>query len=134
MAAEFAELSPDWFDIALSLRQNERGHQPAVMLLGGLAVAAVGVIAFLLVAARQRLTAPRSLMAALPDWLVFRGLAGWRERPGVLASRILSTMDDFIALLAQPLDAATAISSVLHPAAGGVDVFLGTTRSETRGD
>ena len=42
--------------------------------------------------------------------------------------------DDRIELSALPLDAAAAIAFVTVPAAGGVAVFLGTTRNETRGD
>jgi molybdopterin synthase catalytic subunit len=43
-------------------------------------------------------------------------------------------MDDWIAIFDSPLDVAAAIASVLHPHAGGVDVFLGTTRAERRAD
>lgn len=43
-------------------------------------------------------------------------------------------MRDRIELSAAPLDPAAAVAAVLDPAAGGVDVFLGTTRSETRDD
>jgi molybdopterin synthase catalytic subunit len=40
--------------------------------------------------------------------------------------------DDWIELEAGPLDAARAIAFVASPAAGGVDVFLGCTRAESR--
>lgn len=43
-------------------------------------------------------------------------------------------MDDWIAILDTPLDVSAAVASVLHPRAGGVDVFLGTTRAEQRAD
>lgn len=43
-------------------------------------------------------------------------------------------MTDRVALTAWPLDEAAAIRAVVDPKAGGIDVFLGTTRSETRGD
>lgn len=43
-------------------------------------------------------------------------------------------MNDWIEILAEPFDVASAVNSVVHPAAGGIDVFLGTTRSETRDD
>jgi molybdopterin synthase catalytic subunit len=43
-------------------------------------------------------------------------------------------MDDWIDILPNAIDAAGAVDSVLHPSAGGVDVFLGTTRAETRAD
>ena len=43
-------------------------------------------------------------------------------------------MDDWIEILDTPLDAAAAIASVGHPTAGGIDVFLGTTRAERRAD
>lgn len=43
-------------------------------------------------------------------------------------------MDDWIAIFDSQLDVAAAIASVLHPRAGGVDVFLGTTRAERRAD
>jgi molybdopterin synthase catalytic subunit len=43
-------------------------------------------------------------------------------------------MPDWIALLDTPLDVAAATTAVLHPRAGGVDVFLGTTRAERRSD
>jgi molybdopterin synthase catalytic subunit len=39
---------------------------------------------------------------------------------------------DIVQITAEPLDVAAAVSHVCDPAAGGVDVFLGTTRSETR--
>ncbi len=42
--------------------------------------------------------------------------------------------DDWIALSTQPLDAAAAASFAAAPAAGGIDVFLGTTRAETSAD
>ena len=37
---------------------------------------------------------------------------------------------DWTELLAEPLDAAAAVTFVSAPAAGGIDVFLGTTRAE----
>ena len=43
-------------------------------------------------------------------------------------------MDDWIEIMSDPIDAAAATDSVLHPSAGGVNVFLGTTRAETRND
>ena len=42
--------------------------------------------------------------------------------------------DDRIELSAAALDAASAIAFVSVPAAGGIAVFLGTTRDETRSD
>jgi molybdopterin synthase catalytic subunit len=39
-------------------------------------------------------------------------------------------MDDWIDILATPLPNAEAIASVAHPDAGGIAVFLGTTRAE----
>ena len=39
---------------------------------------------------------------------------------------------DRIELSSRPLDAAAAIAHIADPAAGGVDVFLGTTRGEIR--
>lgn len=39
--------------------------------------------------------------------------------------------DDWVQLQAEPVDAAAVISFVTAPAAGGIAVFLGTTRSET---
>lgn len=41
---------------------------------------------------------------------------------------------DWIEILATPLDAQRAIAFVAVPEAGGIDVFLGTTRSETSAD
>lgn len=43
-------------------------------------------------------------------------------------------MDDLIGLSAEPLDIAGAIATVSHPDAGGVGVFLGTTRAETNAE
>ncbi len=43
-------------------------------------------------------------------------------------------MSDLISITATPLDTAAAIAHVNHPDAGGVAVFLGTTRSETHAD
>lgn len=43
-------------------------------------------------------------------------------------------MDDWIDILPNAIDAAGAMDSVLHPSAGGVDVFLGITRAQTRAD
>jgi len=37
---------------------------------------------------------------------------------------------DWVEISLKPLDAAKAIEFVADPAAGGIDVFLGTTRSE----
>ncbi len=37
---------------------------------------------------------------------------------------------DLIAIVAEPLDVASAVASVAAPTAGGIDVFLGTTRAE----
>ena len=42
--------------------------------------------------------------------------------------------DDWIQLRAQSLDAAAAVSFVSAPGAGGIDVFLGTTRGERNTD
>jgi molybdopterin synthase catalytic subunit len=42
--------------------------------------------------------------------------------------------DDWIELRADPLDAAKAVAFVQVSAAGGIDVFLGTTRAETHAD
>lgn len=39
-------------------------------------------------------------------------------------------MTDWIAILSTPLDVAAAVEFVRDPAAGGIDVFLGTTRAE----
>jgi molybdopterin synthase catalytic subunit len=41
---------------------------------------------------------------------------------------------DLVALSPEPLDAAAAVAFVTDPRAGGVAVFLGTTRSERRPD
>ena len=51
-------------------------------------------------------------------------------------SRKLGThcMSDRVAIISTTIDSAAAIASVIDPAAGGVDVFLGTTREETRAD
>ncbi|HYE17727.1 MAG TPA: molybdenum cofactor biosynthesis protein MoaE [Tepidisphaeraceae bacterium] len=43
-------------------------------------------------------------------------------------------MDDWLDIVADPIDAAGVIASVSHPAAGGVAVFLGVTRAEDRAD
>lgn len=43
-------------------------------------------------------------------------------------------MDDWIAILNGPIDVSAVVESVLHPEAGGVDVFLGCTRAEQRED
>jgi molybdopterin synthase catalytic subunit len=40
------------------------------------------------------------------------------------------TMDDLIAFRSQPLDAAEVIAHVTCAAAGGIDLFIGTTRAE----
>ena len=42
--------------------------------------------------------------------------------------------DDWIAILAEPLDVASAVKFVGSADAGGIDVFLGTTRAESHGD
>ena len=41
---------------------------------------------------------------------------------------------DLVELHADPLDASAALAFVVTPAAGGIDVFLGTTRAETHAD
>lgn len=43
-------------------------------------------------------------------------------------------MDDWLDILETPLDFAAITASVSHPSAGGVAVFLGVTRAETRAD
>ncbi|HSI33006.1 MAG: molybdenum cofactor biosynthesis protein MoaE [Phycisphaerae bacterium] len=43
-------------------------------------------------------------------------------------------MDDWLDILATPIDPAAVIASVSHPRAGGVAVFLGVTRAENRAD
>jgi molybdopterin synthase catalytic subunit len=40
-------------------------------------------------------------------------------------------MDDWIDITSEPLSVDAAVRSVTHPDVGGIDVFLGTTRSET---
>jgi molybdopterin synthase catalytic subunit len=40
-------------------------------------------------------------------------------------------MNDWIELMAEPLPIAAAVSFVTDPAAGGIGLFLGTTRAET---
>jgi molybdopterin synthase catalytic subunit len=42
--------------------------------------------------------------------------------------------DDLIQLQAEPIDAAAVIAFVAAPQAGGIDVFLGTTREERHAD
>jgi molybdopterin synthase catalytic subunit len=42
--------------------------------------------------------------------------------------------DDWIELLDRPLDTGAAVARVMNPRAGGIDVFLGTTRAETSTD
>jgi molybdopterin synthase catalytic subunit len=42
--------------------------------------------------------------------------------------------EDWIEILPTPLDASAAIARVQSPQAGGIDVFLGTTRAESRAD
>ena len=39
---------------------------------------------------------------------------------------------DRIEILPTPLDVASAVADVIDPSAGGIDVFLGTTREENR--
>lgn len=41
---------------------------------------------------------------------------------------------DWIEILATPLDVTAAAKFVSHPSAGGIDLFLGTTRSEKSAD
>jgi molybdopterin synthase catalytic subunit len=43
-------------------------------------------------------------------------------------------MGDWIDILLDELGVAAAIDSVSHPEAGGIDVFIGVTRSEKRAD
>jgi molybdopterin synthase catalytic subunit len=43
-------------------------------------------------------------------------------------------MDDWLDLLSTPLPTADAVGSVSHPDAGGMAVFLGTTRAERHRD
>ena len=43
-------------------------------------------------------------------------------------------MDDLIRISPEPLDVAAAVAFVSAPAAGGIDVFLGTTRGERHAD
>src|SRR3954468_23399395 len=42
--------------------------------------------------------------------------------------------EDWIEILPTPLDVSQAIARVQSPEAGGIDVFLGTTRAESRAD
>ncbi len=44
------------------------------------------------------------------------------------------SMDDWITLTPDALSVAAAVAFVTDPAAGGIDVFLGTTRAETSVD
>jgi molybdopterin synthase catalytic subunit len=46
----------------------------------------------------------------------------------------MSTEDDWLELLPSPLSCEKAIAFVTCPIAGGIDIFLGTTRAETAGD
>jgi len=46
----------------------------------------------------------------------------------------IMSLDDQIQLTPQPLDAAAAVAFVTDGRAGGIDVFLGTTRAETASD
>lgn len=45
-----------------------------------------------------------------------------------------NTQNQWIGILPDPLDAGRAVDFVYDPAAGGIDVFIGTSRSETRSD
>jgi molybdopterin synthase catalytic subunit len=45
-----------------------------------------------------------------------------------------NTQNHWIQILPEPLDAGRAVDFVYDPAAGGIDVFIGTTRQETRPD
>ena len=47
------------------------------------------------------------------------------------ASRLFAMSDDWTGLFAEPLDAAKAIAFVSDARAGGIAVFLGTSRAET---
>ncbi|MGA2230755.1 MAG: molybdenum cofactor biosynthesis protein MoaE [Tepidisphaeraceae bacterium] len=40
-------------------------------------------------------------------------------------------MNDWLAILAEPLDAQRAVEFVTDPSAGGIDLFAGTTRAQT---
>jgi molybdopterin synthase catalytic subunit len=42
--------------------------------------------------------------------------------------------DDWVDLLPSPLDVASVTEFVTSPKAGGIDIFLGTTRAETTAD
>jgi molybdopterin synthase catalytic subunit len=42
--------------------------------------------------------------------------------------------DDLLQITPEPLDVAAAVAFVTHASAGGIDVFLGTTRGETNSD
>ena len=56
---------------------------------------------------------------------------------GMFANMLLAgraNMGDWIDILLDELDIKTAIESVSHPDAGGIDVFIGVTRSEKRAD
>jgi molybdopterin synthase catalytic subunit len=46
----------------------------------------------------------------------------------------MTSHEDWISLLPEPLDAAAAVAFVTDGQAGGIDVFLGTTRAETSSD
>ena len=46
----------------------------------------------------------------------------------------IAMTQDWIEILPTPLDVSAAIARVQSPEAGGIDVFLGTTRAESRAD
>ena len=46
----------------------------------------------------------------------------------------MSWMADWIDIVGEALSVEAAVRSVTHPDAGGIDVFLGTTRAETSAD
>jgi molybdopterin synthase catalytic subunit len=52
----------------------------------------------------------------------------------VFPKTLQADMDDLIQITPEPLDVAAAVAFVSAPAAGGVDVFLGTTRAERHAD
>ena len=98
----------------------------------GLVVCVVAFLGPTIVALYGRRTLPKRIREGVPRWLDFHSLSAATARSLPPADPRLASMKDRVELLSVPLDVADAVAAVADERAGGIDVFLGTTRGEVR--
>lgn len=111
---------------------GKRHRIPSAFFFAPLAACVLFALLGWLLFRQYRRSLPQGFRDRVPRALRFHGWGLTSTRPSGRTER--SAPPDWVQLAAARISAAAVIAHVTDPAAGGVDVFLGTTRSETRAD